>query len=155
MDTQEKQQLKDELLLFKDDLQNLIGIVPNTPQFLTSNLCDIVKNIDDVYRLLGRYKPTESNYSFLPIYKIEKALNTQYITDITELFNKGWKPDFTNSSEYKYIPYFERKGSGWVLILVHISVAFSFDGSGFYYQKKEDAEFCAKLFLDIYSKVLE
>jgi hypothetical protein len=48
---------------------------------------------------------------------IPKHLQKQVIADyklvvIAEALNEGWKPDWNNSSEYKYYPWFKMSSSG-------------------------------------------
>lgn len=120
------------------------------------NIFEIVDNIDDIYKELGRSKPTIKNYTHLPESKRERALNLQYIDDIYELFNDGWIIDWNNSNQYKYYPYFRKNGSGWSLGGVGaVSVSFgSAVGSGFYGKNKEIVNFIVSKFLDIYIKTL-
>lgn len=120
-----------------------------------TNLFESIDNIDDVYKELGRNKPTLKDYSFLPKEKRERALNSQYIDDISELFNEGWIPNFDNRQQYKYYPYFIKESSGWRLDVVSFQSFSSFCGSGFYFKDRESATFCANKFLDIYKKVLD
>lgn len=119
------------------------------------SLIDKIKTIEDVYKELGRVMPTIKDYKFLPKEKQERALNSQYIDDISELFNDDWKLDWNNSRQYKYYPYFIKNGSGWSLYYVHIIIGGSDHGSGFYYKDRDTAQLCATGFLDIYKKVLD
>lgn len=124
-------------------------------KFFSLKLTDTVKTLDDVYTRLNRLKPILSDYYFLPEEKQERALNTQYIDDIAELFNEGWKPDFKDKNQYKYYNWFERKSSGWVFDFYYCRSDYSSVGSGFYFKNSELATYCGNQFLDIYSKVLE
>ena len=119
------------------------------------SLRERVKTIEDVYSELKRKQPKLSDYKFLPESKREYALNNQYIEDIVELFNEGWKVDFSNRNQYKYYPYFEKGRSGWVLYGVYGICLSSFCGSGFYYKDRETAQYCATQFLSIYKKILD
>lgn len=125
-----------------------------TKEFFNQKLIDIVKTIDDVYKHLGRKKPTILDYKFLHEQKRERALNTQYIDDISELFNEGWIPDFTNHNQYKYYNCFEKKDSGWVFVGCSHLIYGSSLGFGFYFKSREISQYCGKQFLDIYSKIL-
>lgn len=120
----------------------------------STDLTKVVKTIEQVYELLERDMPTIDNYKHVPTYKRERALYSQYIDDISELFNRGWKPNWTNSSEYKYYPYFEFRGSRWVFYDFGSILDCSFLGSGFYYKDQKTSDYCGTQFIDIYSKVL-
>lgn len=122
---------------------------------LIDKLIDRITTIEEVYEELGRKMPTLKDYKFLPEKKQVKALNTQYIEDISELFNEEWVPNFLNPKEYKYYPYFERNTSSWLVSYCGYRNYYSFMGSGFYYKDSEIALYCGNQFLDIYSKVLD
>lgn len=72
---------------------------------------------------------------------------------IIEVLNEGWEPDYSNSNEQKWYPYFEynkRTGrfsySGYVYDNVY-----SFVGSRLVFKNRALAEFAGKLFIDIYN----
>lgn len=122
--------------------------------FFSDKLINRIKSIDDIYTELGQKAPLISNYLFLPYEDREQAVYLQYQLDISKCFNQGWKPDFTNHNEYKYYIWWERKSSGWSLSEVDSYYCYSALGAGFYFKKREDAEYCAKLFADIYKATL-
>ncbi len=65
-----------------------------------------------------------------------------------------WIPDFTNSNITKYLPYWEKKASGWSLVCV---VSFSVGSGcsvGLFYMKKSTAELLAKRFDSLYQNYL-
>jgi hypothetical protein len=66
------------------------------------------------------------------------------------VYNEGEVLDWDNKSQYKYLPYLEKKGSGWLF-----RGTFSWrDGSSgpctFHYKSRETAEQGVKKFLQIY-----
>jgi hypothetical protein len=78
--------------------------------------------------------------------KIIKAAN--YISN----GNKQWTPDFSNTSQHKYSPYFEKLGSGgWS---VNYCYYYSLLGFGFYFQNKDVCLKIANRFLPLYVKYL-
>jgi hypothetical protein len=119
------------------------------------SLRERVKTIEDVYKELNRQMPTLKNYEFLPIIKREEALNLQYQLGIVELFNEGWIADWTNTSQYKYYPWFRKGASGWFLDSVGGDGSTAILGSDFYYKDRETANHCVNLFIDIYKKTLK
>ncbi len=76
---------------------------------------------------------------------------------IAKALNEGWKPDWTNSNEYKYYPWFKMGSAS--------GVGFSFDGcdydhsgsalgSRLCYKSRELAIYAGKQFQDIYKQFL-
>ena len=153
MNTQEKE-LKDELSSLKDIFTNIIGIPKVQPNKVNGKLTDIVKTIDDVYEYLCKPKPTLGNYVGFDTEDAEYQLNMQYIKDIAKLFNEGWIPDFNNSKEYKYFPYYQKQASGWGFYGSDYCFDSSLLGSGFYYKSEEISNYVGKQFIDIYIKIL-
>lgn len=74
------------------------------------------------------------------------------IKNFETYFNDGWKPDWSNSNEYKWYPYFEfKKGSGgWCFYGSDVRIYISYAVAAFYKDQKI-ADFIGKTFLDIYS----
>lgn len=137
---------------FKELLEENFG-----KDFFKESIIARLNSIDDVYKELGRTKPTLEDYKHLPAKKRERALYSQYIDDTTELVNEGWEPDFDNQSQYKHYPWFEKKRSGWVLYFVCYYNYGSSLGAGFYYKdEKTVRELCAKPFvIEMYSKIFK
>jgi hypothetical protein len=135
---------------WKKVLENTFG-----KEFFSDKLINRIKTINDVYKELGRRMPTISDYSFLPLYQQEYSLNLQYITDISELFNEGWVTDWINYNQYKYYSYFKKVGGVWSFYICICDINFAYRPAGFYFEKKENAEYCGKQFLKIYSKILD
>lgn len=73
---------------------------------------------------------------------------------IVEVLNEGWIPNWSDSEEYKYYPYFEfnseagRFSSSDYYLSNHVN---SFVGSRLVYRTKELAIHAGKLFIDIYN----
>lgn len=65
-----------------------------------------------------------------------------------------WLSDFTDSS-YKYINWFEKRDSGWVLDCVGCLVSISCCGLGFYFKKEDSAKLIVNKFLLLYNQVIE
>jgi hypothetical protein len=87
--------------------------------------------------------------------KTEKYLNACFkISKISEVLNEGEKLDFNNSSTYKYYPYFQRKGSVWLVDSCSYYDFFTDLCFGSYYKNYELALYAGNQFLDIYSDYL-
>lgn len=71
-------------------------------------ITDRIKTMDDVYTEFGIDKTTfEKSFIF------KEDLDAAKIRLITKAFNEGWEPNWSNSSEYKYVPYFQISGVGF------------------------------------------
>ncbi len=85
-------------------LVNLFG-----SELFNQKITDRIKCMNDVYFTLG-INVIEFEKSFF----FKEDLCASKIRLITLVFNEGWEPDWTNSSEYKYFPWFDlSSGSGF------------------------------------------
>lgn len=122
--------------------------------FFNQKITDRIKNMIDVVeeyeRLYGKVSLPMNGRD-----KQEKSINAFYqIQIISAVLNEGWVPNFNNSSEYKYYPWFEKKASGWVFYVCGCVCGYSGVGSGAVYKTSELAEYVGKQFLDIYQDYL-
>jgi hypothetical protein len=74
---------------------------------------------------------------------------------ITRALNEGWQPDWTDSSQYKYLPWFKHK-SGFGLSFGDAVIWFTttFVCSRLCFKSRELAEYAAKQFADLYNDYL-
>lgn len=157
-------QNKEKLVI---DLDTAISLYPTAPKELKTilestfgiaklspNLRDRIKTWEDVCKE-DIIVLTMKDFEYLPHFQAERAFNTYRAETIIWLFNKGWKPDFTNRNQIKYRMWFERKSSGWFLSVVSFYYFSSYMGSGFYLEKEENARYIGTQFIDIFSKILE
>jgi len=81
-----------------------------------------------------------------------KRINTfAKIDQIQRFYNNGWTPDFSDSNQYKYYPYFEyKKGSGLVFRGALFSSSFC-SGLVAYFKSEEIAKHVGKHFANIYN----
>lgn len=68
---------------------------------------------------------------------------------IARALNEGWKPNWENSNEYKYYPYFKMQG-GFVLDGVRCICAYTGVGSRLCFKTDELAKYAVKQFGDLY-----
>ena len=80
----------------------------------------------------------------------KRILACAKIDQIQRFFNNKWKPDFGNSNQNKYYPYFKISSGGLVLDSVYVNDWFCF-GQVAYYKSLEIAEHVGKSFNIIYS----
>lgn len=90
-----------------------------------------------------------------PKTKLEKVVNaTVKINYISLALNEGWIPDFNDTSQRKYYPYFVFSAGGWSVFGAASWNAVAGVGSGFYYKDEKTALHAAKTFLEIYRDYL-
>lgn len=77
------------------------------------------------------------------------------LTIIARALNEGWKPDWSDSGQYKYVPWFEHK-SGFGLSYGDCDSWYSFTlvGSRLCYKTGELAKYAATQFADLYKDFL-
>jgi hypothetical protein len=92
---------------------------------------------------------------------LREYFEAQYqIVVIAEALNEGWKPDWGNSDESKYYPWFWKKEKS-------VSSGFVFDGTDYGYSRagagaglrlcfktRALAEYAGKQFIEIWNKIL-
>lgn len=78
------------------------------------------------------------------------------IKQIEKLFCKGWIKDWSDSSQYKYYPYFIYSGSiGGLVFHVSYYGADYCGGVVAYYPSREISDFVGKTFVDIYRELMK
>lgn len=119
----------------------------NFPE-LGANIQDRVTTFDEACKVLGIVfiPPTESTpdeVAYMMLKIIARALN------------EGWTPDWSNSSEYKYYPWFKMSspGSGFSYLVCDGDYSISFVGSRLCFKSRELAIYAGKQFTAIYEKM--
>lgn len=134
-------------------LEELLGKEHFVPQKIT----DRIKTFDDVLSELGQLP---MNIAILLSYNGDDGdmISSQAhlkLTLIARVLNEGWIPDWSNSSQYKYVPYFKHK-SGFGLAYDDFV---NWDtrtrvGSRLCFKTAELAKYAATQFADIYNDFL-
>lgn len=70
---------------------------------------------------------------------------------IIEALNEGWKPNWKDSNEPKYRPWFDMSGSGLVYLGYGYSYAHANVGSRLCFKTRELCDYAAVQFIDLYS----
>ena len=91
---------------------------------------DMLPTIEDDYR-------TRDEIAYIKLKTIAKALN------------EGWTPDWNNTDECKYYPYFAFERGRFVYF--HYNNACSYLGSRLCFKTRELAEYAGKQFMDLYN----
>ncbi|WP_395049424.1 hypothetical protein [Flavobacterium sp.] len=126
-------------------LENLFGIKTFQPE-----IKERIKSFDDVLRENGIKRVVfDNNCQDLTTDEVAYKM----IKEIVKAFNEGWTPDWSNSSEYKYYPWFKMgspSGGGFSYYDCAYWNAVSGVGSRLCFKNSDLAKHAANLFLDIY-----
>ena len=111
---------------------------------------DRIKSFDDVLNHLGidhcQFRNTCIGLS-------ADEIAYRKIKLIAQVLNEGWTPDWHNSSEYKYVPWFKMNGSsgsGFSCDDYDVWDTDSRVGSRLCFKSRDLAEYAGKQFLDLY-----
>lgn len=131
---------------FKEMLKDTFG-----EKFFAGKITERIKTIGDVFAEAG----VDSSYYNLRPGETEDELNYRLIKLIAKVLNEGWVPDWQNTSEYKYYPWFEIKpGFGLSFHVYGHWYSAASVGSRLCFKSRELAEYAGKQFTDIYTKHL-
>jgi hypothetical protein len=124
-------------------LSNLFG----KETFVPANVMDRIKTAEDAFAIKGISFGDIVNNSDTQdeiAYKILKV--------IVEVLNEGWVPDWKNSSQYKYYPWFDMSsGSGLSYDVYDYQYSDSDVGSRLCFKSRELAEYAGKQFIKLYT----
>lgn len=122
-------------------------------KFLIVDIRERVQTFDDILRISGR---KIEDIILFPEPKNKTQLSTnagEKIKLISEVYNEGFIFNWDDSNQYKYIPYFERKGSVWVFRYSYWATD-AYCGAGFWYASSDLAEDAGRKFIEIYREWL-
>jgi hypothetical protein len=128
-------------------LSDLIG-----KELFTMKITDRVKTFEDACEITGENfqaaKFTQGSANSVAFEKLKT---------IAEALNEGWNPDWNNSNERKYFPYFiwDSASSGFSFTYVDDYYANTLSSSRLCFQKSDVAEYAAKQFIDLYKDYLK
>lgn len=135
-----------------ESFDKVTGEVKLSPK--PKNILEVIKTFSDVLNHLGideeefdenKDELTQDEIAYRQIKLIVKALN------------EGWVPDWTNSSETKYCPWFRMgssSGSEFSFYVYDCWLAGSVVGSRLCFKSRELAEYAGKQFAEIYKKYM-
>nr|DAM03149.1 MAG TPA: hypothetical protein [Caudoviricetes sp.] len=119
---------------------------------------EYIKTYEDAVKATNR--PSNPDFSNLPEDLREHFEAHYQIIVIAEALNEGWKPNWDDDNEPKYIPWFwkENEGvsSGFVFYSTYsrYSNAYAAGGVRLCFKTRALAEYAGKQFIDIWNKVL-
>jgi len=134
---------------FKAALEDTFG-----KEFFSEKITDRIKTFEDACAKLGLLPEQVIPGFGVTISKDEIAYRKLKI--IAEALNEGWKPDWTDSNQYKYFPWLEysRSASGLVYSCTYYSFTSTFIGSRLCFKSKELALYIGEQFIDLYNEYL-
>jgi hypothetical protein len=123
---------------------------------------EVIKSFEDAVKATGR--PDTPDFSNVPE-DLREYFEAQYqIVVIAEALNEGWKPNWGDSNEPKYFPYFwhedadgeEEVSSGFVFHYSYFSYSTATAGNGLRlcFRTRALAEYAGKQFIEIWNKIL-
>jgi hypothetical protein len=125
-------------------LENLLG-----KKVFLQKITDRVKTFEDACAVLG-IDPNEALVmTFSPTLSVDKISCLAYIKliIIARALNEGWTPDWSDSSQYKYVPWFKHQsGSGLSYDVYDYWLAFTGVGSRLCFKSAELAEYAGRQF---------
>ena len=93
--------------------------------------------------------------SDIPSFPAETGAAAFYQLEIiARALNGDWKPDWNDSDQYKYYPWFDFRGSRFVFFGVYFRYSYSGLGSRLCYKGEKTAEYAAETFIGLYEKML-
>jgi len=131
---------------FKQMLETTFG-----KDFFLQKITDRVRTYEDACKELG-IEPIDydemKDAGFSP-----DEIYLREIKTITVALNEGWVPDWKNSDQYKYYPYFRMSSGGFVFYgtSCDYSSADAGNASRLCFKSSELAEYAGKQFLQLYS----
>jgi hypothetical protein len=125
--------------LFNDKVQKPVG-----------GIMDRIKTFEDACKETGIY-PSELSVSGEGITDdhMKGIAAFHKLTIIAKALNGDWTPDWNNSSEYKYYPWFNME-NGFVFYACGSDCQLSVVGSRLCFKSDELATYAGKQFLDLY-----
>jgi hypothetical protein len=126
-------------------------------KFAPKDIKDRVKSFDDALEVLGEKDVDVKDYWTMVSAALQHSiLANQELIIIAKALNEGWKPDWSNLSEYKYSPWFKMNSSSGVGFAYRDYDNWrthSYVGSCLCFKSSELAKYAGTQFLEVYRKV--
>lgn len=119
---------------------------------LCPNPIERLKTIEDCFAETGfSQKEFDEKYKMLPTAVKAFAIMSEIIVPA---LNATWEPDYSNSSEYKYYPFFDLSAGGFSFDGCSCATARTYVGARLVFKSKELAEYAGKQFIDVYKQFM-
>ena len=127
-------------------------------KFTTESIIERIKSIDDAINELGEEDEDVKALRVIENLSIPKHIISQLQSIIiAKALNEVWVPDWNDSSQYKYFPYFDMESSsagGFVCNDYGSRGTYAAVGSRLCFKSRELAEYAGKQFIEIHNKYL-
>ncbi len=122
-------------------------------QKIFSSITDRIKTFDDV---LGEFGMSKDDFEDYTENHTKDEVAYRKLKMIIQVLNEGWKPDFTDHTQYKYYPWFDVNAAGSAYVATHTapSTSFAYIGSRLCLKTRELAIYAGRTFQDIYNDYL-
>lgn len=139
------------------EVQSVLETLFGKENFISGKITDRVKTCEDAANIVG----ISENLKILLAYDgVDKTmLGAQAmakLTIIAKALNEGWEPNWEDSNEPKYVPYFDNYKSGFGFSCSYYGSwrAHAGCGSRLCFKTRELAEYAAKQFITEYNQFL-
>ena len=120
---------------------------------MKTKITDTIKTFADAAKATGR--PETPDFSNAPE-DLREYIEAHYqMVVIAEALNEGWQPDWSDSNEKKWIPWF-KVSSGFVFYDAYCDYSYADAGNGarLCFKTEALAEYAGRQFIDIWNKIL-
>lgn len=119
-------------------------------EYFSQKITDRIKTFNDACESLG-INPDEAVPKKIDGPDGESLTAYSMMFIIARALNEGWKPNWNNSNEYKYYPWFDMSaGSGFSFTIYDFSFAHSTVGSRLCFKSEELAQYAGTQFAELY-----
>ena len=113
--------------------------------FFSQKITEKIKTFEDACEILG-----DEDDIICQSHPADEVAYAQ-LKVIVKALNEGWQPDWNNSNQYKYYPWFVMEG-GFRFDDVHYHCTGSLVGSRLCFKSRELAEYAGKTFKKLYEQ---
>ena len=113
-----------------------------------------IKSYEDACKVLGIQPISENAVAAFPKEDRKSMLAYHKLTIIARAINGGWKPDWSDRTQYKYYPIFYYENAGLSCAHTHYAAASSanaYIGSRLCFQTEAMSDYAAATFADLYT----
>lgn len=145
-----------------DNQKTILKTVFGEEHFVPKEITERIKTVEDAFNALTEDElkeltgcPNYEQFAELEGELPEYAYNYMIACVVAKALNEGWTPDWDNSSEYKYYPWFNMSPSvGFSFGGFAIVDAYSTVGSLLCFKSRKLSDYAGKQFLDVYEKIM-
>lgn len=122
-----------------------------------------IKSYEDACKVLGIQPISDNAVAAFPAEDRKSMLAYHKLTIIARAINEGWKPDWNNTDQYKYYPYFYIRENAKAEGIAGLSYANTSNaasntiahfGSRLCFHDSETARYAGNTFTELYEQIL-